>query len=163
MTEPKSFTAELKAELLERVATGESVSSIMSAAHMPSRRTLFNELQRDEAFARAYSIAREVALEVWEDELQRIADTPETSVTRITRPDGSVELREADDVQARRLQITTRQWLMSKRLPKKYGDRVAQEVSGPEGKPVAVEATSDLDVARRIAFVFERALRRQKP
>ena len=37
--------------------------------------------------------------------------------------------------------IDTRKWLMGKRAPKKYGDKVEQTVQGPEGSPVQQETT----------------------
>jgi len=49
-------------------------------------------------------------------------------------------------------------WLKNRR-PDLWRDRQQHEHSGPDGKPVQVENTSDLDVARRIAFVFEKALK----
>jgi hypothetical protein len=35
-----------------------------------------------------------------------------------------------------RLQVDTRKWLMSKLAPKKFGDKVEQFISGPEGGPI---------------------------
>jgi hypothetical protein len=36
-----------------------------------------------------------------------------------------------------RLMVDTRKWLLSKMFPKKYGDRVATELSGPDDGPNA--------------------------
>jgi len=35
-----------------------------------------------------------------------------------------------------RLRIDARKWLASKLAPKKYGDKVAAELSGPDGGPI---------------------------
>jgi hypothetical protein len=32
--------------------------------------------------------------------------------------------------------VDTRKWLLSKIFPKKYGDKVSAEVSGPDGGPI---------------------------
>lgn len=40
------------------------------------------------------------------------------------------------DVQMGRLEVDTRKWLASKFLPKKYGDKITQEHSGPDGGPI---------------------------
>jgi hypothetical protein len=37
-----------------------------------------------------------------------------------------------------RLRVDARKWVAAKLLPKKYGDRIQQEVSGPDGGPIAV-------------------------
>jgi len=34
------------------------------------------------------------------------------------------------------LMVDTRKWLLSKMFPKKYGDKVSAEVSGPDGGPI---------------------------
>lgn len=38
-----------------------------------------------------------------------------------------------------RLRVDTRKWLLSKMLPKVYGDRAALELSGPDGKAIQHE------------------------
>jgi hypothetical protein len=40
-----------------------------------------------------------------------------------------------------RLRIDARKWLASKLAPKKYGDKLAAEVSGPDGGPVNTSLT----------------------
>ncbi|MBX8785491.1 hypothetical protein HBA94_17175 [Ochrobactrum sp. GRS2] len=45
---------------------------------------------------------------------------------------------ECADVQKAKLRIDTRKWLMSKMAPKKYGDKVMNEHSGPDGGPIPV-------------------------
>jgi hypothetical protein len=37
-----------------------------------------------------------------------------------------------------RLQVDARKWVASKLLPKKYGDKLQQEVSGPDGGALTV-------------------------
>ncbi len=44
-------------------------------------------------------------------------------------------------VQAARLRVDTRKWLLSKLLPKKYGDRIENRLSGPEGEPLKIVVT----------------------
>jgi hypothetical protein len=43
-----------------------------------------------------------------------------------------------------RLQVDTRKWLLSKLIPKKYGDKVEQFISGPDGRPLQAEITINL-------------------
>lgn len=43
------------------------------------------------------------------------------------------------DPQAYRAAMDTRRWRLGKLMPKKYGDKIQQEISGPDGGPVRVE------------------------
>ena len=45
----------------------------------------------------------------------------------------------ADVIAHKRVQIDTRKWMLSKMLPKVYGDRLTTEHTGAEGGPVQVE------------------------
>lgn len=87
--------------------------------------------------------AREAGCHVMACEMKEIADTPRLGVVRTTKPDGSVEEREEDMTQHRRLQIETRKWLLSKWASKIYGDKVA--VGGdPDAPPIQHAATVTL-------------------
>lgn len=77
--------------------------------------------------------AREKGCHALADQTLQIADTPRLGVVRTTKPDGSVEERQEDMTQHRRLQIDTRKWLISKWMPKVYGEKVA--VGGADDLP----------------------------
>jgi hypothetical protein len=48
-----------------------------------------------------------------------------------------LELREGKiDWQTARLEIDTLKWQAGKEAPKRYGDRISQEISGPGGAPI---------------------------
>jgi hypothetical protein len=67
-------------------------------------------------FVEQYTRAREIQAEYFADEICDIFDNP---------PDVT-----SDHVQHARLRMDARKWLMSKMLPKKYGDRVELAHSG---------------------------------
>jgi len=46
----------------------------------------------------------------------------------------------ADVIAHKRVQIDTRKWMLSKMLPKIYGDKVLQEHTGADGGPIAIAA-----------------------
>jgi hypothetical protein len=46
----------------------------------------------------------------------------------------------ADVIAHKRVQIDTRKWMLSKMLPKVYGDKVTTEHSGVDGGPIAIAA-----------------------
>jgi acyl-CoA thioesterase FadM len=41
-----------------------------------------------------------------------------------------------------KLQVDTRKWIMSKMAPKKYGEKIQQELTGPDGKPLPAGQTT---------------------
>jgi len=56
------------------------------------------------------------------------------------------------DAAMARVEIDARKWFASKFLPKRYGDRIAQEITGADGGPLAtmaVQLTPDQDAALR--------------
>src|SRR5262249_27396307 len=57
----------------------------------------------------------------------------------LSRADGLVHWSEhgTGDVNRDRLYVDTMKWLLSKALPKIYGDRFVQEIVGPNGGPIA--------------------------
>ena len=42
-----------------------------------------------------------------------------------------------------KVRIDTRRWAMSKMAPKKYGDKLQNELTGKDGGPVEIENTAD--------------------
>lgn len=83
--------------------------------------------------------AREQGCHALADQALAIADTPQLGVIRTTKPDGSIEERSEDMTAHRRLQIDTRKWLLSRWLPKVYGDKVA--LTGDGGGPIQTNST----------------------
>jgi hypothetical protein len=72
-------------------------------------------------------MAREVQAETMADEIVSIADGTGMGVEE------RVALSARD-----RLRVDSRKWVASKLLPKKYGDKLQQEVSGPDGGALSV-------------------------
>lgn len=118
---PTLFTEELAGKILGRIAEGESVRSIAKDDAMPCMTTLFAWLNQHEHFRTAYEFAKQESADVYADKITYVAD--ETLA-------GNYE------PQAARVAIDAFKWTSSKLKPKKYGDKVQQEISGPDGKPI---------------------------
>lgn len=89
-------------------------------------------------YADQYARAREAQAEVFAEDILAIADDGLND----TYTDGDGNIRTDQDVVARsRLRIDARKWLAGKMSPKKYGDKVTQEVVGKDGGPVEVKTT----------------------
>ena len=55
--------------------------------------------------------------------------------------------------ESRPAQIDTRKWLLSKALPKIYGDKLTAELTGKDGQPL--QPINDMrELARELAFIL---------
>lgn len=122
----------VKAELiLKRLADGESLNAICKDADMPAESTVRSWALKDvEGFAAKYAHAREIGYDRLGEEILQIADTPQLGEIRTTKADGGEEVKYADMIEHRRLQVDARKWMLSKMLPKRYGDKIDHNVTG---------------------------------
>jgi hypothetical protein len=79
-----------------------------------------------------YAHARETGYRLLADKILEIADEPIPSTESGALDNGAVAHQ--------RLRIDTRKWMLSKMLPKVYGDKVTQEHTGAGGGPIALAA-----------------------
>ncbi len=122
------YTPEIAEEILERLADGESLASICSRDGMPSRGAVNHWVLNDhEGFASRYACAREAGLMTLADDILVISDDGRNDTYK--DEDGK-ERTDQDVVQRSRLRVDSRKWILSKLMPKQYGDRVALEHSG---------------------------------
>jgi hypothetical protein len=120
-----NFSEEVFAEMLERIACGDSVRAICDEPGYPSRKTFYGWVLRKEDLRERYEtalVARHYALA---DETLEIADEPVGSLESGATDTGAV--------QKQRLQVDTRKWILSKLVPKKYGDRVTTDLTSSDG------------------------------
>jgi hypothetical protein len=132
---PSSFTREIADEICERLAEGESLRSICRSDGMPVQATVFRWLSIDEAFLKQYARAREAQADRLADEILDIADDSShdtESTEHGDRPNNEWIARS-------RLRVDARKWLASKMAPKKYGDKVTQEITGGGGGALVVK------------------------
>ncbi len=117
MGRPSEFTQQIADTICEGLSEGLSLRTICDGPEMPSKSTVFRWLGNNKAFQDQYARARETQADVIADEILHIAD-------------------EATDAALARVQIDSRKWLAGKLRPKVYGDKVTNEHSGPDGKPL---------------------------
>lgn len=144
---PSSYSVEIADEICERIALGESVRQICLLNDMPEERTFYRWLLNHDEFCQKYARAKEAQADRFNEELTEIADDGRNDwVERENQRTGSTFIALNEEAIARaKLRIETRKWLMGKHKPKKYGDKITSEISGPDGGPVQVEV-----VTRRI-------------
>ena len=126
---PTVFSDDLADDICAKLAEGKSLASICRENNMPSIRSVYGWLRVYPEFLQAYTRAREDQADTMADIMTDIADTAT-----------------ADTVQQARLRIDTRKWIASKLKPKKYGDKVQQEITGEAGGPVQIQAIRNVIV-----------------
>lgn len=141
---PADPTPELIDEICRRLVDGESLRAICEDPIMPHAGTMMRWVRDDERLEKQYVRARELQGELWAHEIIEIADTSP-----------------AEEAQKTKLRVDTRKWLMSRILPKKYGDKLVQEHTGPDGGPIEF-AAADKTVSDALAKI-EAALRAHSP
>lgn len=133
---PTAYSKELGDLICERLAEGLTLLAVCRADDIPVAASTVRgwAIDPDHPFSAQYARAREVGYLQMADELAEIADDGRNDFT--TKMLGEVEVSVVDhDVIARsRLRVDTRKWLLSKALPKIYGDKL--ELGGKDGGPV---------------------------
>lgn len=160
---PRKWNDDAKAqacdEILTRVASGETVRSMLYGAdrerHLPEQSVFFSWLIDDGALTKRYARARAIVVMGWEEEMDALS---EKALAKATGAPGTGEA--GARVQAVRLQIDTRKWLMAKRLPI-FGDSIRQELTGANGgaiktqSEVSDEALAKIKEAAKIGAAME--------
>jgi hypothetical protein len=136
------------------LADGETLRAICRDEAVPDERTVRRWALEDEAFSPQYARACEIGYHHMADEILEIADTPKIGTKTVEKPSGT-ETTHGDVIEHRRLQVDTRKWLLSKVLPKVYGDKLTTELTGKDGGPIETESTpTPIEVAQRIALTL---------
>ena len=164
---PSKRTPAVVKRILDGLAAGTPLTILCEPPDMPSDDTVRIWADADPALSRDIARAREAGFDRIALEALRIADTPLEGVEIEETGHGSEDapafserkVRRKDMLGHRRLQVETRLKLLAKWDPKRYGERLAQEISGPDGGPIQTEGEGvrltekDEETVRRIAAI----------
>lgn len=120
---PSDYSDELAADILDRIAAGQSLRGICFMEGMPCQTTVYRWLREKPDFQQNYARARELQADTLFDEILSIADTPVEGERVKKGDDGATEIVREDMLGHRRLQIDARKWMAGKLRPKVYGDK----------------------------------------
>ena len=134
-----AYPESVRLEICERIAKGESMVSICASEGMPVQSIVYNWLTVDKDFSEKYARAREQQAEHYLDEIIAISD--DVSLDEIIDGEGNPRTNH-EAIQRSRLKVDTRKWAMSKLAPKKYGDKIQQEIVGANGGAIQVNTTA---------------------
>lgn len=161
MAAPSTFTQELADAICARLAKGESLRAICREDGMPSRFAIYDWVMKKPAFADQYTRARELGLDEIAEEVFELADDGSNDWMERENKDGSKGYQINGEALGRsRLRFDARRWYLSKLAPKRFGDKVAIEASGPDGGPI--EMTEAATAAKLASLLATAASRREK-
>ena len=129
---PTDYTPELADDICSQLADGLSMRTVCKPDSMPNKATVFKWLRTDEAFNDQYVKAKEESADALTDEILDIADNCNNDWMEQEGDSTGYKIN-GEAVQRSRLRIDSRKWLASKLKPKKYGDKIQQEITAPEG------------------------------
>ena len=113
-------------DICNKVANGMTLRQI-AFEYGVDPATILNWVTVDTDSTQQYARAREAAADLFESGIIEAAEsvTPETAA-------------------ADRVKIDALKWVAARRAPKKYGDKVQQEITGANGGPVQMQNVSEL-------------------
>ncbi|WP_035977455.1 hypothetical protein [Bradyrhizobium sp. th.b2] len=138
MARPSDYSLQLAALICDRMAEGESLRTICKDEDMPARSTVFLWLAAHKEFSDLYARAVDARAHLLAEEILEISDDGRND----TYKDDEGNVMTDHDVIARsRLRVDSRKWLAARLAPRKYGDKITQEVTGADGGPIKSEVT----------------------
>jgi len=134
---PSKYTQELVDEICLRLSSAEPLAVICRDAHMPSPSTVWEWMRKDQEVSEAIARARIEGEDALAAQCLEIADAKPERTSQGYIDSGSV--------QHAKLRIEARLKLLAKWNPKKWGDKVQQEISGPDGQPLKVDSSIKIE------------------
>ncbi len=149
---PTKYTPTLAESILERLSSGESLTSICAAEEMPKRTTVVGWQGQHDEFATSYARARIAYADAIFDEAIEIADDSSGDRTTRTKNGEQVRVVDHENIQRARLRVETRMKAAAKINPAKYGDKLDLNMSGE----LNVSDLSDAKLNERIIGLLEK-------
>lgn len=159
-----SFTQEMADRIVAWIAEGKTLRAFCRKEDTPCFRTVYDWIRKYPEFAEAMEEARRIGFDAIAEEMLEIADTPEAGEIETVDGEGKVvEKRREDMLGHRKLRVYTREQLLAKWHPRKYGTMIKH--AGPEGEPlgpstaVNITTTDPVEAARQ----YQEMIQRDKP
>jgi hypothetical protein len=136
---PSKYSVEVADRICDELMNGRDLLDICGDDDMPSRASVYRWLREHPDFDAQYARAREALADLEMSKLRKLAD------------DCTEE-----NVNSTRVKLNHFQWRVMKIAPRLYGDRTRTEVTGENGGPIQVKATTvdarELDADAREAL-----------
>lgn len=162
---PSLYSEKLVSEICRRLhesdgdALPESLRAICRDEKMPHISTVTDWLKSHPAFSERYARARELRKDALTDRILSLAERAKSAAY------GEPGTGEAGaKVAAYKLEIDTIKWILSKEYARDYGDRITQEISGPDGGAIEIASKErDAEEEKRFARLLAEADAKARP
>lgn len=148
---PSGYSLERAQKFCKEYITGKYIIDICAEMEIPVS-TLYDWLNENKEFSEMYARAKEISAELDDDEIKRIARDGSKDYGFKAGKDDDGETAFPflipENIQRSKLIVDTLKWSMSKRAPKKYGDKVTAEHSGIDGAPIKTDTCLTVEIVR---------------
>ncbi len=132
MARKSGFTQPIADEICARLKKGETLRSICRDKHMPAWETVYDWRYKNSEFDGAIARARDIGHDAIAEETIDIVDANPATYEIRDKEGNVLEVRvDSALVQWTKNRVEQRLKLLAKWNPKRYGDRISHEVSGP--------------------------------
>lgn len=129
MARPSSYTEQTADLICLRLAEGLSLVKICEMDGMPDKSTVFRWLFKHEEFRDKYAHAREHQAEAMFEEMLSVAyDGSKDWITKIGRSGVEYEAVNHEALNRSRLIVDTIKWCLARMSPRKYGEKLTQDI-----------------------------------
>ncbi len=122
--------------ICELLAGGSSLRAACAEVGGVSPQAVLRWVEADEVFSEQYARARAIGYQLLADDILEISDDSKGDVYQDA--DGN-ERTDTERVARAKLRVDSRKWMLSKMLPKMYGDKVEHEHKGEVLHSLTVE------------------------
>jgi len=159
---PSLYSQKLAIEICGEISTNAVGLKKLCTQHenWPSYKVIREWLIIHEEFRDLYARAKEYQAEILAEEMIDISDY---SAEDYIVGDNGKSVLDHEHVQRSKLRIDTRKWVASKLLPKKYGDKIQNEITGLDGSAIKTETRLTIEeMVHRTNFMFSK-MEKDKP
>lgn len=128
MARPSDYNQDVALKICEQIGLGNSLRTVCISDDMPSFQTVFSWIKKYPEFLEHYTRACQERSEAMAEDILDIADDGTNDWMEINKR----EVVDNEAVQRSKLRVDTRKWLMSKMIPKKYGDKIDMTTNGKD-------------------------------
>lgn len=138
MARPIEWEGEKKEKAIETIftemANGKSLRQILDHDDtLPSRRLFYEWMAKDSVLSNHYEAISQLRADMMFDEMLEIADDGTNDYVTKEIGDGiEVQVLNSEHIQRSRLRIDARKWILSKMVPKKFGDKTDITTNGKD-------------------------------
>lgn len=151
---PTDYSQELADYICGELAIGKSLRSVCREEWTPALSTVFKWLRTHKEFSDQYAKAKEESADAHSEEILDIADNATNDYMEAVDDEGAVAYRlNGENIQRSRLRVDTRKWLASKLKPKKYGEKIQQEVTGKDGGAIEIASLTEEQIKARLVAI----------